>query len=65
MNAERTGTLRIVTDAEVAPSRENIAAIAAGGDLSTQLLCTAVITLMDEVKELKGKVKELAHRQAV
>lgn len=63
MSAERTDTLRLVTDAEVAPSRENIAAIAAAGDLTTQLLCTAVLTLMDEVKELKRQVRDINYRE--
>lgn len=55
--------LRLVTDADVAPSRQNIAAIAAAGDLTTQLLCSAVLSLMDDVKELKRQVKDINHRE--
>lgn len=45
-------------------SYEEIAARAAVASLGEQLLITAVIDLMKDVKELKQQVKELQHCQS-
>lgn len=55
--------LRLITNADPSPSRENIAAIAVAGDLTTQLLCSAVVALMDEVKDLRRQIKDINHRE--
>lgn len=48
--------LHLVTDDE-----REIAANATNASLPEQLLCTAVLTLMNDVRELKRQVKELSH----